>query len=121
MSYVSSRLHVRNELVRRRSIYYYPFCSKSEANTKLLLDFNQKGDEPLVLCTSSARTPLDAVGFPLSFETSRSTFKTSRCNTCNIQIRLIKHLKHASETLTKTIENHCKHKQRLDKILATYV
>jgi hypothetical protein len=30
----------------------------------------------------------------------------------------IKHLKHAYETLAKTIENHCKH---LDKTFATYV
>jgi hypothetical protein len=33
----------------------------------------------------------------------------------------MKHLKHAYETLAKTTENHCKHTQRQNKTLATYV
>jgi hypothetical protein len=34
--------------------------------------------------------------------------------------RQIKHLKHASKVLTKTLENHCKHTHYPDKTLATY-
>jgi hypothetical protein len=30
----------------------------------------------------------------------------------------MKHLKHASETLAKTLENHCKHMQHPDETLA---
>jgi hypothetical protein len=33
----------------------------------------------------------------------------------------MKHLKHASETLSKTFENYCKHTQNPDKTLTTYV
>jgi hypothetical protein len=32
----------------------------------------------------------------------------------------MKYLKHASKTLAKTLENHCKHTQHLNKTLATY-
>jgi hypothetical protein len=33
----------------------------------------------------------------------------------------MKQLKHASETLAKTIENHCKYTKHPDKIFAIYV
>jgi hypothetical protein len=51
---------------------------------------------------------------------TRSTFETFECNTA-INKRLMKHLKYASETLAKTIENHRKHMQHPNKTLATYV
>jgi hypothetical protein len=35
--------------------------------------------------------------------------------------RQMKHLKHTSETLVKTLENHCKYMQHPDKTLAIYV
>jgi queuine/archaeosine tRNA-ribosyltransferase len=38
---------------------------------------------------------------------TRSTFETSRCNTCNIK-KQMKHLKYMSETLAKTREKHLK-------------
>jgi hypothetical protein len=34
-----------------------------------------------------------------------SSFEISRYNNCNIRLRTIKHLKHASKTLAKTPEN----------------
>jgi hypothetical protein len=33
----------------------------------------------------------------------------------------MKHLKHASETFAKTLENHVKHTQHPDKTLAAYM
>jgi hypothetical protein len=49
---------------------------------------------------------------------TRSTFQTFGCNTCNIQKRQMKRLKHASETHAKTLEKHTQHP---DKTLTTYV
>jgi hypothetical protein len=42
-------------------------------------------------------------------------------DTCNIQNRQMKHLKHTSETLTKTLQTIAKDTQHPDKTLATYV
>jgi hypothetical protein len=36
----------------------------------------------------------------------QSTFETFRCNSCNIQRRYTKHMKHVSETLAKTPEKN---------------
>jgi hypothetical protein len=37
---------------------------------------------------------------------TRSTFETSKYTGCNIRLKAVKHLKHATETLEK---NHLKH------------
>jgi hypothetical protein len=41
--------------------------------------------------------------------------------TYKIRKRQMQHSKHASETLEKTIENHCKHPQHSDETFASYV
>jgi hypothetical protein len=66
------------------------------------------------------RQPLSHVNLMCN---TRSTFETSRCNSCNIQKRQMKYLKQAFETLAKTskkiFENHCKHMQHPNKIRST--
>jgi hypothetical protein len=49
---------------------------------------------------------------------TRSTFEISGCNTCNIRLRQMKHMKHASETLVATPDLLLKYP---DKTLATYI
>jgi len=42
----------------------------------------------------------------------RSTFKMSKYNGCNKTTRLLKHFKHATKTLEKTLEMHCRLRER---------
>jgi hypothetical protein len=56
---------------------------------------------------------------------TQSTFKTYRCDTCNIQKKINENFKHTSKTLAKTCEKHMKiiaiHTQHVDKTITTYV
>jgi hypothetical protein len=60
---------------------------------------------------------------------TRSTFKTSRWNICNMLLRQIKHLKHASKTfaentwktLEKTIAKHIKHPDKTCNICVKHI